>query len=165
MKRRCIPFIMGIIIIILCIGFGISLYRGRGLPDASGGGIQLEQNAEDWNKDIENASGEAKGIKIPGYGEITVTASSERMKMSLVNPEDNPCYFQFILTAEENGEEKKLYESGLVEPGKAVKEFDLEYLPPKGDYDMLVKINTYSLEDGTTPMNGAEVKTILHVVE
>lgn len=41
MKRRCIPFIMGIIIIILCIGFGISLYRGSWLPDASGGGIQL----------------------------------------------------------------------------------------------------------------------------
>lgn len=108
--------------------------------------------------------GKKKGVQIPGYGEITAAAGSESLKMSLVNPKDNPCYFQFTLTVEKDGEEKTLYESGLVEPGKAVQEFDLEYLPP-GDYDMLIKINTYSLEDGTTRMNGAEVMTTLHVVE
>lgn len=67
------------------------------------------------------------------------------------------------MTVDDNGEEKTLYESGLVEPGKAVKEFDVENLPSAGDYDMLIKIHTYSLDNPETPMNGAEVATILHV--
>ena len=133
--------------------------------DSSGGGIRLEEDAEDWNKELENASGDAVGIQIPGYGEITVTEGSESIDMSLVNPEENPCYFQFTLTVTDDNEEVILYESELVEPGKAVKTFDVENLPEAGDYDMTIKISTYSLDDGETRMNGAEVATILHVMD
>lgn len=164
MRKKWMFLLIAVLIIFVSgIGFGF-WYHGQQPAASMGGGIRLEADAQDWNKELDNASGDAEGIKIPGYGEISIAAGTDTMQMALVNPEDNPCYFQFTLTVDDNGEEKNLYESGLVEPGKAVKEFAIENLPSAGDYDMLIKIHTYSLENAETSMNGAEVATILHVV-
>ena len=56
------------------------------------------------------------------------------------------------------------YESDLIEPGKAVREFEVvEPLDP-GAYDIHLNISTYSMDDTMTPMNGAVVKADLHVI-
>lgn len=125
-------------------------------------GLVVSSDASDWEKELEDKSGQAQGIKIPGYGELTIDKNAETFYMSLVNPEGNPCYFKYTLEISETSE--VLYDSELIEPGKAITEFAVENLPEKGDYELFINIGTYSLDDSLESMNGAQVKTLLHVV-
>lgn len=125
----------------------------------SGKGLSLAADAEVWDKTLENSGNESAGIKIPGYGEITVSQNAEKANITLVNPEGNPCYFEYTLKADGS----VLYRSDLIEPGKAVKEIPLTNVPQPGTYDLVLQIKTYSLDENLSPMNGAEVKTTLVV--
>ena len=57
-----------------------------------------------------------------------------------------------------------IYESDLIEPGKAVREFEVSEPLDPGDYEIHLNISTYSMDDTMTPMNGAVVKADLHVI-
>ena len=89
---------------------------------------------------------------MPGYPELTFPAGESRIELVLPNPLNNPCYFRYTLTIAETDE--VLYESELIEPGKMVKELTLNRALPKGAYTLRITIDTFSLADGTTPMNG-----------
>lgn len=107
----------------------------------------------------EAATGSAsKGIKIPGYPSITIAKDSENVKMALMNPEDNPCYFKFEIIFNETGE--KIFESQYVPPGKTISDVTLTKPLAQGEYPATIKISTVAL-DQTTPMNGADVDTVL----
>ena len=125
-------------------------------------GLVISSDASDWGKEVEDKSGRDSGIKIPGYGELTIDQNAETFHMSLVNPEGNPCYLKYTLEIPEASE--VLYDSELIEPGKAITEFAVDNLPEKGDYELFINIGTYSLDKSLESMNGAQVKTILHVV-
>lgn len=147
--------------VILAVSF--LLFNRKDAPDNSNGrGLVVSADASDWDKGLEDKSGGASGIKIPGYGELTIGKDAGGFQMSLVNPEGNPCYFKYTLEIPEMS--AVLYDSDLIEPGKAITEFAVENLPEKGDYDLYINISTYSLDESLESMNGAQVKTILHVV-
>lgn len=147
--------------VILAVSF--LLFNRKDAPDNSNGrGLVVSADASDWDKGLEDKSGGASGIKIPGYGELTIGKDAGGFQMSLVNPEGNPCYFKYTLEIPEMS--AVLYASDLIEPGKAITEFAVENLPEKGDYDLYINISTYSLDESLESMNGAQVKTILHVV-
>ena len=59
------------------------------------------------------------GIKIPGYGDITVPAGESVWNITLANPEDNECYFRYTITIDD--EETPIYESDLIEPRQGCK--------------------------------------------
>lgn len=122
-------------------------------------GLSLAENAESWDKSLEDFGNGTSGIKIPGYGEITVSGGAENANITLANPEGNPCYFEYTLKVGDS----VLYKSDLIEPGKAIKEIPLENIPQTGTYDLIFQIKTYSLDENLSPMNGAEVKTTLVV--
>ena len=99
---------------------------GKGSRSAaeSTNGITVAENEVDWDKDVNALSGEdTKGIKIPGYGELTVAAKDTNWKISLVNPKDNDCYFKYSITIDDS--EEPIYESDYIEPGKAITEFEV----------------------------------------
>lgn len=147
--------------VILAVSF--LLFNRKDAPDNSNGrGLVVSADASDWDKGLVDKSGGASGIKIPGYGELTIGKDAGGFQMSLVNPEGNPCYFKYTLEIPEMS--AVLYDSDLIEPGKAITEFAVENLPEKGDYDLYINISTYSLDESLESMNGAQVKTILHVV-
>ena len=147
--------------VILAVSF--LLFNRKDAPDNSNGrGLVVSADASDWDKGLEDKSGGASGIKIPGYGELTIGKDAGGFQMSLVNPEGNPCYFRYTLEIPEMS--AVLYDSDLIEPGKAITEFAVQNLPEKGDYDLYINISTYSLDESLESMNGAQVKTILHVV-
>jgi len=123
--------------------------------------LKLDENAKDYTgQDPENRSGEAQGIKIPGYGTVTLPSGKTDVQMVLLNPEGNPCYFQFELVVD--GE--TYYTSGLVEPSKCIEDLKLTKPLTKGTYTATLKISTYSLDDSPTQMNGSDVKFQLIVV-
>lgn len=121
----------------------------------------IDPGAADWSAPpSENKGGVSAGIAIPGYPSIALPADKTDVQVALVNPEGNPCYFTFEIVLTDTGE--SLYKSKHVPPGKAVTDLTLTRGLPAGDYDAVIKITTSSLET-LSPMNGAEVKTVLKV--
>ncbi len=100
-------------------------------------------------------------IILPGYVDLTFPAGEQEIEVVLPNPKSNPCYFRYTLMLEATGE--ILYQSKLIPPGKAVLEIKLSRPLPKGDYSLLIGIDSVSLADGRTPMNGGEQKVLLKV--
>ena len=126
-------------------------------------GIVIEANASGWNPELPDLSGaQSSGIKIPGYGDITVPADTNTWKITLANPQDNNCYFKYSITI--GDDETPIYESDYIEPGKAISEFQVDKALDEGDYTIYMNISTYSMDGKNTRLNGASVKADLHVV-
>lgn len=100
---------------------------------------------------------------IPMLSPITVSASDGRAQNALINPEGNGCYFIFSIVIDDT--EEVVYESGLVEPGKAIVGFDLDTIPALGTYDVTVRVQTRDINDYEQELNGGDVKTTLTVNE
>ncbi|MBR6872076.1 MAG: hypothetical protein IKN17_01070 [Ruminococcus sp.] len=127
----------------------------------TGGGIVLDPNAGEYTGEKpKDKGGVAEGIKIPGYPSITIAKDTQDVRMSLLNPEGNPCYFKFVIVLKDTDE--TIYESMYVEPGKSISDVHLTRALEAGEYTAVIKISTISL-DGETPLNGANVETKLIV--
>ena len=100
-------------------------------------------------------------ITLPGYADLLFPADKKQIDMILPNHKSNPCYLRYTLVLEETGE--ILYQSPLIAPGKAVLEIELSRILPIGDYHLVIAIDSVSLADGRTPMNGAEHRVLLQV--
>ena len=100
-------------------------------------------------------------ITLPGYADLLFPADKKQIEMVLPNHKSNPCYLRYTLMLEETGE--ILYQSPLIAPGKAVLEIELSRILPIGDYHLVIAIDSVSLADGRTPMNGAEHRVLLQV--
>ncbi len=130
------------------------------------GTVIANKNAEDpivdYTGELNNgASADPSGITLPGYSALAFAANQKKVALELPNPTGNPCYFRYTLTIVETGEE--IYRSELLEPGKALETITLNNSLAKGTYTLRIEIDTFSLADGTTPMNGGmqEVKLIV----
>ena len=159
-KRQWI--ILAAVLVILAAAAGLFLTFGTRRENPDGKGIVLEEGAEDWDGEMKDMSEGQTGIKIPGYGEITVPAGETTWKITLANPEENTCYFRYTVTIDDS--ETPIYESDLIEPGKAVREFEVTEPLEAGDYEIHLNISTYAMDEELTPLNGAVVKAVLHVV-
>ncbi len=124
---------------------------------------------ESWNPvieqfvDIEETTEETerKQITICGFTEWNVKAGeTEKLPISLKNPDGNPCYFTFIITLE-NG--TVLYESDHVPPGNEIKRITINESLEKGTYTAYVSILTNELETGAK-MNSADTKITINVI-
>ena len=159
-KRQWI--ILAAVLVILAAAAGLFLTFGTRRENPDGKGIVLEEGAEDWDGEMKDMSEGQTGIKIPGYGEITVPTGETTWKITLANPEENTCYFRYTVTIDDS--ETPIYESDLIEPGKAVREFEVTEPLEAGDYEIHLNISTYAMDEELTPLNGAVVKAVLHVV-
>lgn len=101
-------------------------------------------------------------ISIPGLKTINATEGETHVKQVLANPNGNPCYFKFRIFLKETDE--LLYESGLVEPGKAVMEFDMQRTFDFGKYPIQIRISTLDIKDGKTALNGGVIEGELNVL-
>ncbi len=151
-----------VIIIIIAAAVGLFLAYGNNRDDQNAAGVVLDDGAEDWDGELKDMSQDQPGIKIPGYGDITVPSGETEWKITLANPKDNNCYFKYSITIDDN--ETPIYESDLIEPGKAVREFEVTEPLEAGDYEIHLNISTYTMDEDLTPLNGAVVKAVLHVV-
>lgn len=126
-------------------------------------GIKIADDASEWDDSLTDTSGQGtKGIKIPGYGELTVAANETDWKITLANPQDNDCYFKYLITIDDS--EEVIYESDYIEPGKAIREFQVTKGLEAGDYKIHLNIEAYSTDGSDTRLNGANVQADLHVV-
>lgn len=98
-------------------------------------------------------------IIIPGYGNIKINDEEKVLKLQLLNPLKNKCYFEYEIVIND----AIIYKTGLILPGKVIYNIELDKSLNEGIYDLKLKINTYSLKDVKKRMNGAVIKTKLIV--
>ena len=157
-----IGVVAAVVIITAAVLFGL---QQRPTQAESGFTPDLQEGTSAWSGDTlpdktpEN-SGEAVGIKIPGYPSISLPANKPDAEVALLNPEGNPCYFTFELVLSDTDE--VLYTSKQVPPGQMIEEITLTRPLEAGQYNATLRITTASLQDGSA-MNGANVETILDV--
>lgn len=154
MLKKWIPF-LGVCLIVAGI-LGFTYMKSK---EENSGGLHIEKNTVAWDKTLDKTNEqEGQSIQIPYYPDINV--EKKDAAVTLVNPKENPCYFTYTFFRQDTGE--KIYQSGLLEPGKAIDGMKLDKELKTGVYQISILINTYSLDD-RSPMNNATVKTKLVV--
>lgn len=127
--------------------------------------VQVDTSAEEYTGDREVYQGEKNTdtIDIPGYGSISLKAGEIGQAVNFYNPEQNTCCFRMSLLLSDGTE---LWKSGLVEPGMAVYEIELNQPLEAGEYeDATLKYECFAMDDAQTPLNGSEIKLTLNVLE
>ncbi len=169
-KKKRLAALLVIVLILLLIAAAIWIafrLSGDAAPGRDGlieEELSIDEGAAPFHLNpVQIGGGGAEvGIKMPGYRPGAMPSGSETLKIALLNPEGNPCYFVFDITLKDTGE--SLYTSKLVPPGMAVTEQTLSRSLKTGVYPLSIRVSTFSLAD-QTPMNGANIETTLHVYE
>jgi len=149
-------------VLVVAIGVGAYFIFFNKPVDIPGGqtplggmSLILDANEKDYEgRNPEDRGGAITGTKIPGYGTVRLPSGTTDVKMVLLNPEGNQCYFVFELVVD--GETH--YTSNLISPSKCVEDLTLTKPLKKGAYTAILKISAYSLDENLTPMNGANVE-------
>ena len=118
--------------------------------------------AQDYVGDQEEESN-ADGalINVKGFGELTFKPNQSKQKVNFNNPSNNKCYMVFTLYMPDGS---KIYESKLVEPGKAIYEININRSLEKGTYENArLHCSCYSMDGLLKTLNGADLKFNLKV--
>ena len=95
-RNKKIWIVAVVIFLAMILGITFAYKLGQQKPADNSNGVVVDQDASDWDKDLDNLSGQQdSGIKIPGYGELSVGAGDKTWKITLANPKDNDCYFKY----------------------------------------------------------------------
>lgn len=161
LKKTCLPYLLTAIIIIISVIIFITCSRNIRSNNPS---IPIDENVDDWtgNKETNQVTDNVESIKIPGFNSMNLKADSKSQNVNLHNPKENNCYFKLSILLLDG---TKLWESNLIEPGKALYKIDLEEPLSAGEYkDSILKYECFSLDSRLTPLNGAEIKLKLNVI-
>lgn len=146
----------------------ISLFKGQdsGMQNLGGVGLTVDPNASEYMAPVvENTP--SQGVAIPGWGSITIPANSTVVTVDFNNPKENSglYYLTFELRLLDNSKEgyEVLYKSGLVEPGLHIQKINLSRSLSAGEYNAVVHVQPYRMDEAKTPTNNADMKTKLIV--
>ncbi|MGX4601416.1 RNA polymerase sigma factor [Faecalimicrobium sp. JNUCC 81] len=121
--------------------------------------INNPQNKSNELEEYKYVHGYPEQIIIPGYDDIKINTEEKILKLQLLNPLKNQCYFEYEIVIDNT----IIYKTRLILPGKVIYNVELDKSLDEGIYDLELNINTYSLQDARVRMNGAVVKTKLIV--
>ena len=153
-RKSVVKILLPIFFLALIAG-GLWWYLSqRGIPDLDEAAIAYQMPDGVKNKDPNE-------ILMPGFGTITMDAGGTTVHAALANPEGNPCYFKYQISLSDTGEQ--IYESGWIEPGTAVTEWDISEELPEGEYPIHILVQTGSLENYEEEMNQGVVNATLVV--
>lgn len=159
-QRRTSIFVAGIIVALLIIAAivaGLVYYFGQGSS-----GPKIDPSAHDYKSQaLDRPANSGGGIILPGYTGWECAPGSTAMNVPLINAAGNDCYMQYTITLKQSGEQ--LYKSELIPPGKAIQDWNLSHSLPKGSNDIIIKIDTFDLNDYTQPLNGGMIENTITV--
>ena len=166
MNKRTKIILVSVLAVVL-VGGGILLGMNLNKPNASEDKpniIGLE-DAEDYtgNRDTYQGERNTDTIDIPGFDALNFKADTAEQIVNLYNPEQNTCYFKMSILLSDG---TKLWEGKLVEPGKSIHEITIsEPLAVGVHEDTILKYECFAMNEEQTPLNGAETKFTLNVLE
>lgn len=158
MKKR-IPLLSTISVVAVLI-IGAIVYINMNSNNNTVGIQYVPDRPEAWNENLsgDNASG---GIKIPGFGRLYFPSDTDKVQMTLANPNDNECYFIYSIHLDEPDGEL-LYTSDKVYPGMAIYELTLYRALAVGEYELYIHIAPYNAKSDKQ-LNAALLKAPLTV--
>lgn len=170
-KKKQIWTYVVILILLLIILLLLLQQCGRNGGDAvdspSGqGGVhfELDPNAGEYSG---SSGAEGSGVAIPGWGTITIPANTTEIPVDFYNPEANEgkYYLTFELRLPDNSAQgyEVLYTSGLVKPGLHIQKATLSRGLPAGEYQAVIHVQPYRMDEEQTPTNNANLNTKLVV--
>lgn len=147
-------------------GIAIGIHWNRWFPAGeTDTAAQVDDSAEEYtgNRDTYTGQKNTDTIDIPGFDSMNFKAGTAEQSVNLYNPGENTCYFKMTLLLNDG---TVLWESRLVEPGKAIYDIRLNQGLSAGDYeDCTLKYECFAMNEEQTPLNGSEIKFTLHVLE
>lgn len=158
-KKWLIWLIAGVLLLGLLIG---GLLWWRSSQQSKGKVWKVDSSASGYKSKYKRpANLDSSSIAIPGYQDFTIKKGSRDIKAVLFNPEGNPCFFKFILKDEAG---KVLYESELVPPGSAIKNFKIKKAYDKvGEYKANLFFESHDLETPELQYNGSSMAVTIKV--
>ncbi len=147
--------------VLLIIGLAIAVAVAAKFAKQEGEVTSFKPEFEEGQVQTTSEGSVEKGIKIPGYTTIPVNAGETEVDIDLYNPDENDVYFQvtFIL----NKEEEQIYQSKLIKPGDHLYTITLDRALEAGTYDLMIKYDTFAMDESYSPRNGASVNCVLEV--
>ena len=171
-KRRFLLLLIALLLIAVAV-MAVFLIRGNGksapVEESGGVGLTVDKNAGEYVPVEVELPEELPGIAIPGWGSITLPAGETDIvnRVDFYNPEDNAdwYYLTFELRLLDDSEQgyEVLYASELVPPGQHIQSITLSRPLEAGEYDAVVHVQPYRMNDELTPTNNADMATTLVV--
>lgn len=166
MKKRTLWTVAVVILLIAAVGAGIAVgMNWNSHQDREKSVSAVDSTAEEWTGIKETYTGEKNTdtIDIPGFDTMNLKAGSTGQSVNLFNPEQNNCYFKMSILLSDG---TVLWESDLVEPGRAIYEMTMDQALEAGEYqDAVLKYECFAMDPEQSPLNGSEVKLTLNVIE
>lgn len=155
-KKSVWVFIIPFLLISILIS-GIYIYQ------LNSNKVPVDKSAVTYNfpDGVENKSGGE--IMTPGYGDLVMKSDTDTIKVNLKNIPGNPCYFKYVIEIADTNE--IIYESDLIEPGKAVSEVKLNKEMKEGTYPIRIWVHSYDLKDYTIELNKSKFDVNLKVLK
>lgn len=147
-KIRFLPIILLILLLLgmlLCFNYCNSNIDGKNPWRPT-----IQDFSNQWQD--EDITKSQNSIDVIGFTAISVDSKTDNAKVSLINPDGNPCYFKFYIYTESG---VLLYESDLVPPDKEITKITLNTKLEEGSHKGYVFIETFELETGNE-MNSAK---------
>ena len=154
-----------VLIIIILILLMIIVTRPQNSP-SGGVSLNIDKDAGEFVP-TPSQNNKTANVAIPGWGNLKLPANKTDVTVNFYNPEENEglYYLTFELRLLDNSEKgyEVLYTSGLVEPGLHIQNITLSRGLEKGNYDAVIHVQPYHMDENKTPTNNADMKTSLIV--
>lgn len=150
--------VIGAVLALILIAGGF--FMGFLLSGSDDAGMRVDPGAKPYGNVQALPGGSESGISVPMFDKVIFPADDQSVQMVLLNPEGNPCYFRYTLTLSDSGE--VLYQSGLIPPGMAVTDLELQRSLPMGEYSLDISVETFSLDEERAAMNGTRTTVKLY---
>lgn len=165
MEKKKNIFIGFLFVVLLAGAVGLGMNWDNWFGSEKNPVSDIDDNADDWtgNKETYTGKKNTNTIDIPGFGAIDFKANVAEQAVNLYNPEQNTCYFKMTLLLPDG---RKLWESKMISPGKAIYSITLNQALKSGTYkDATLKYECFTIDEARTPLNGSEIKLTLNVRE
>lgn len=149
----------------MLVGGGIYLGMNWNTGSSEPESAEIDESAETYSGNRDTYSGEKNTdtIDIPGFDALNIKANQTDQSVNLYNPQENTVYFKMSIYLSDG---TKLWESKLVEPGKAIYKITLNQSLPVGAYEnCTLKYECFAMDDAQTPLNGSEIKFTMNALE
>jgi hypothetical protein len=161
--------------VVLCISFTLfvaavcvtvllwQVWKQRQASEQDRTKVEVDPAAQDYVDAPREGLSASSGVAIPGWGSITIPANQTSVAVDFYNPEANDG--QYYLTYEmrlADGDEL-LYSSGLIPPGKHIQQITLSRALDAGNYDVVLHVQPYRMNEELSPTNNADMNTELIV--
>ena len=166
-KKKIILLLVLVISIVICIVIAknINLKDNNVISGDENSNVNIQMSGE--NNQIQQLSGQNKGVAIPGWASITIPPEEKNVTINFMNPKENTglYYLTFELRIPANTDQgyEVLYKSDLIAPGEHIDKVELSRGLDIGEYQATMHVQPYRMEEEKTPTNNADIKTRLIV--